>query len=353
MAGTMTEAAPLKKGVRKADAFGLVADVEKLKDGSYSDFTISCHGREWKVHKFLLSARSSVLEKSCYGSFKVSLSYRSHARFTACASSRSLTSDVQESIDSKLNLSEYDESEVEALISYIYTCKYTVPVSVYEELPDESPFYEGAGALPFHLDMSIIADYFDMPGLVQLAKSLAINVLRTCNVEGLIEAAEMTRDASEQTSWILEHIAEETQSLIGPFDERAFRQFQIVAANPVLGSMMAVKERRARMSDSRGREGLVCGSMLCKALFMVDCDLETCRKGDAYIHDLTEEFSYTGCTYCGKGGRDGTTTMCRGWWPEDYDALRDGWMYGAEIEPGQDGRGWKSRLPASHGLRHS
>jgi hypothetical protein len=250
-----------------------------------------------------------------------------------------------------LDLSEYDESEVEALISYIYTCKYTVPVS--DGLPDDPPPYKGAGALPFHLDMSIIADYFDMPGLVQLAKSLAIDVLRTCDVEGLIEAAELTRGASEQTSWILERIAGATHDLTGPFDEYAFRQFQIVAANPVLGTMMAVKERRARMSDARGREGLVCGDMLCKILFMVDCDVETCRKGDAYYLDLNEESSYMRCTYCGKGGRDGTTTMSRGWWPEDYDALRDGWMYGAKIKPGQDGRGWKSRLPASHGLRHS
>jgi hypothetical protein len=81
----MIEAASPEKGVRKADAFGLVADVEKLKDGSYSDFTITCHGREWKVHKFLLSARSSVLETSCYGSFEVWFSCKAHARFISFA----------------------------------------------------------------------------------------------------------------------------------------------------------------------------------------------------------------------------------------------------------------------------
>lgn len=50
----------------------LRAGIRRFQDGRYADFTIKCGAREWKAHKIILSAISHVLEKACFGGFKVS-----------------------------------------------------------------------------------------------------------------------------------------------------------------------------------------------------------------------------------------------------------------------------------------
>ena len=46
---------------------------ESFKTGRYSDLTISCGGRQWKVHSFQLSHQSEVFERMLHGAFKVGL----------------------------------------------------------------------------------------------------------------------------------------------------------------------------------------------------------------------------------------------------------------------------------------
>lgn len=42
-----------------------------LRSGTNSNFTITCRGREWKVHKEILSAETDFFEAMCFGKFEV------------------------------------------------------------------------------------------------------------------------------------------------------------------------------------------------------------------------------------------------------------------------------------------
>lgn len=41
------------------------------REDKFSDFVISCKGREWRVHRLILPANSTFFEKLCCGTFKV------------------------------------------------------------------------------------------------------------------------------------------------------------------------------------------------------------------------------------------------------------------------------------------
>lgn len=42
-----------------------------LEDGSYSDFTIRCGDREWKVHKAIVCSQSDIFDTAINGKFRV------------------------------------------------------------------------------------------------------------------------------------------------------------------------------------------------------------------------------------------------------------------------------------------
>lgn len=44
-----------------------------LNDGRFSDFTIVCGDKEFKVHRCFISAHSKYFEKACDGMFQVSV----------------------------------------------------------------------------------------------------------------------------------------------------------------------------------------------------------------------------------------------------------------------------------------
>ena len=49
-----------------------VAQERLLRSGDFSDFKITCHGKEWRVHKGILCAGSNFFDKMCKSGFKVS-----------------------------------------------------------------------------------------------------------------------------------------------------------------------------------------------------------------------------------------------------------------------------------------
>jgi len=56
----------------RAAAAAHLKQLEKsFNTGRYSDLTITCGGRQWKVHSFQISHQSEVLEKMITGRFKV------------------------------------------------------------------------------------------------------------------------------------------------------------------------------------------------------------------------------------------------------------------------------------------
>lgn len=70
MAMTSREVAKVRK-LDRLHGLELHAGVKKFEDGRNSDLLITCGPREWRTHKFILSAMSPVLERSCFGGFKV------------------------------------------------------------------------------------------------------------------------------------------------------------------------------------------------------------------------------------------------------------------------------------------
>lgn len=61
---------------RMADDATKVAFSEKLAQiNNFTDFTLLCNGREWRVNRNVLSAHSRVFHKALTGSFKVSEAY--------------------------------------------------------------------------------------------------------------------------------------------------------------------------------------------------------------------------------------------------------------------------------------
>ncbi|KAF4458120.1 Speckle-type POZ protein [Fusarium austroafricanum] len=78
-----------------------------FKTGAYSDFTITCRGKEFKVHKAIICPQSSFFKAACNGSFK-------------------------EAHEGKMDLPDDDPVAVEKMLRYLYHLD--VPLSIGQEL---------------------------------------------------------------------------------------------------------------------------------------------------------------------------------------------------------------------------
>lgn len=127
---------------------------ELLRTGIGSDLTIKCEGREFKVHKAVVSIRSRVLTQACRNGFLES------------------RTGVVEHI-------QYDADTVERMIKYIYTADYQLPTLPTIQVPNHMPGSNGApdetaiigtnAKLFIHARLYAIANYYDIPALRDLA----------------------------------------------------------------------------------------------------------------------------------------------------------------------------------------
>ena len=95
------------------------ANTDRLLDtGKFSDFTITCQGREWKVHKAIVCSQSDTIEAaSRFG--KV-------CKLSALHGSTLLIG-VQEAEEAKIDLTEDDPEIVEYMLRFMYERNYRLP----------------------------------------------------------------------------------------------------------------------------------------------------------------------------------------------------------------------------------
>ncbi|KAF2232169.1 hypothetical protein EV356DRAFT_568953 [Viridothelium virens] len=97
----------------------------------YSDFTVTCNGRKWNVHKLVLCTQSNFFAKACHGAFK-------------------------EAESGDVDLKD-DPDIVNAMIEFFYTFEYND-----KEVPDDE-------RMPFAIRAFIIADKHDIEPLKEHA----------------------------------------------------------------------------------------------------------------------------------------------------------------------------------------
>ncbi|KAF7185948.1 hypothetical protein HII31_12821 [Pseudocercospora fuligena] len=97
-----------------------------------SDFKIVCNGREFPVHRFVLSLHSDVFKRACVSPFM--------------ESSKRAISMAQD----------HETDEIRALVEYMYKFDYSEPSDMEE-------------AVQFHVQMAVLADKWDVRGLKELA----------------------------------------------------------------------------------------------------------------------------------------------------------------------------------------
>ncbi|KAK5730471.1 hypothetical protein LTR15_000408 [Elasticomyces elasticus] len=171
----------------------------------YSDLTIECDGRKFKVHRVVMCSASPVIAGACDNNMK-------------------------EREEGVIEHNEYDADTVERMIQYVYTQTYDVdkagPSGAAEDMVKPA-FHDTTSAdindvLIAHARVFVIGDYYDLPGLKVLAvERFAEAATAVWKLEGFIdvikEVYELTgpnhheiREALRQIA--VEHITELMQS---------------------------------------------------------------------------------------------------------------------------------------------
>lgn len=145
-----------------------------LGSGKYSDLTLTCGSRSWKVHKGVLCLQSDFFAKACDGDFKVSFARPTRPGL--------LLTRLQEAHTNTIDLSEDSEFTVAAMVNFMYHGKYDAA----QILPSED--YESGVAMLLHVRVVGLAQKYFVEPLQKYAGDLASKLMKKWDGASLIFA---------------------------------------------------------------------------------------------------------------------------------------------------------------------
>ncbi|KPI39608.1 uncharacterized protein AB675_3513 [Cyphellophora attinorum] len=128
-------------------------------NSDFSDVTIKCQAREWKLHRVILASKCDFFRAACGGQFKV----RYLKLKDLVSASDQLTATVQEAITGEIDLSDDDPEALDIVFRYIYTDSV---VCIQKDLHDD---FMPPGYLVTLLETARSADKYGLPGLALAA----------------------------------------------------------------------------------------------------------------------------------------------------------------------------------------
>lgn len=170
-------------------------DIRLFDTAKYSDLTITCHGRVFKVHRAVINPQSTFLTAAIDGESKVNSSPVLHPYYIWYADF-----DSQEAATGKIDPPDDDPKIIAHLIRFFYTGAFDDEPAANDPLAD--------GRLTTCAKVYIIADKYDVPELKKLAATKFENAVSTdWNTESFSLSIELIYESLPDSDRVLKNIA--------------------------------------------------------------------------------------------------------------------------------------------------
>ncbi|RKL27515.1 hypothetical protein BFJ72_g13102 [Fusarium proliferatum] len=113
------------------------------ESGEFADFTLTCDGRDIKVHKIIICSQSPVFRAACAGQFK-------------------------EAFSGTYDLKSHQPDMIQLMVDYLYTGDYSIDMNEADDT-DETKTASNTGALSTHAIIYALGDEYDIKGLRDLS----------------------------------------------------------------------------------------------------------------------------------------------------------------------------------------
>ncbi|RBR22338.1 uncharacterized protein FIESC28_04532 [Fusarium coffeatum] len=279
-----------------------------LASGQFSDFTLVCEGQEFRLHQAVVCPQSLVLNAALCGEFK-------------------------EATTKVVTVQGFDISTVKRLVSFFYTRDYDVKLptenthaedTVITDANDngwgnttsESNDQAGSKAktdaaekkkadaiqvLLFHLEVNAIADYYNIPGLRDLAESKIRNILLGNNAILPRLLQEVSSGAHANLYAIIAEVAAESYDISDLFsqDNTPFKLDPALYSKIIVacGLRMAILKKEledVQISYKTAKERTAANTAAFNACFAKLKGTDKCRHCDEKFNCFFEEEGLTG-----------------------------------------------------------